>query len=60
MNWSLYIICQNTIEPLKCPLHKPIAGGDHMNPSCLMLGSFGIWMHCQLQSFSKLMKVQLS
>ena len=29
LDWNLCIICQeSTAEPLKCPLHNPIAKGD--------------------------------
>ena len=33
LDWNLCIICQkNTTEPLKCPLHNPIASGDQTGP----------------------------
>ena len=33
LDWNLCIICQeNTTEPLKCPLHNPIASSDQTGP----------------------------
>ena len=33
LDWNLCIICQeDTNEPLKCPLHNPIASGDQTGP----------------------------
>ena len=42
LDWNLCIICQeNTMEPLKCPLHNPIARGDQTGPYELFLANVG-------------------
>ena len=42
LDWNLCIICQeNTIEPLKCPLDNPIAGGDQTGPYEMFLANVG-------------------
>ena len=42
LDWNLCIICQkNTTEPLKCPLHNPIASGDQTGPYESFLANVG-------------------
>ena len=42
LDWSLCIICQkDTTEPLKCPLHNPIASGDQTGPYESFLANVG-------------------